>query len=392
MNLFFIPILLGSLASARVDTAKSCDLLKLLRIGEPFFKYQNCIPVALAAMSHDPPTITAFCECARNEIDKLELFKDQLDCTIWPDDPFWRDITLYERAAQDCLIKGKIRKPYMAVEQLNVYRIKENKDVAVEEHTADGTIKLQILPAFDKLEATVQRSSGLRFQKVTVPRNAQVGSAFLGLQPHPTAADMNNTIISISADSNNDALGFAAIKPENVYGRSLQLNDFTTTNVGADMATDTNAMFASVETLMRAIKNRKGWRPGNALAFILEYTHGANFEAVAATGKNGPVLVVHIKEQKGGDSGGSGGSGGSTNNDGNEKSEANSEKKKLGGGWIFLIILLIFGLIGGGVYAGFYYNQNRTRFTSFKQETQFKAFKDDEHYNEYDPPAQTTAI
>lgn len=319
------------------------------------------------------PTIDEYCDCAVNEIDKLDQYKNELACTLWPGDNYWRTFSLYERAKQACVPRGKPMKPWFADDLMDIYKITHSEDDAQE-----GVVNRAVQTSGSPLIVNKDYMAALRFRDLNIEQGANVKGAFMGLQPYANAGDMNNTMVTVSVEKNDNS---KVIKPKsgNISNRELAAKKFTIMNVGADINSvdgtrSQNLIWHDVKSQLKYTVMMNRWAPGNAMTLILDYNAGQDLRVYSADSSQGlpPMLLIQI--------------GDAADEPPLQMNSADDDTKGMSGGAVFGIVLICLISVGAIAYGAMYYSNNKTLFTSFRQDAQFEAFQDDEAAKGYAPP------
>jgi len=334
--------------------------------------------LALQYVRGQTPTITEFCNCARNEIDKLDSYKDLLGCTLWPDDNYWRTFTLYQRASQSCTIRKVPKYPELAKDTMDIYYVKNSKDDGNEDSDRDVKLGKSVLVA-DVSMPTI----AIRYTNLNIPRGATIYGAYMGLQPSEHAGDMNSTIITVSVEQSENSPALREVR-ENISSRLMEPSAYTILNVGVVMPDPAaNLMFQNVQPQLEAVTRKQNWQRGNAMTLLLDFKSGSPLMVYAEdqTEANhiGPILLINIKDVPGPDV------------PGPPEAAIQGGGSGLSSGAKFVIVLVVLVLVAAGAYGLNYYWKNKTLFTSFRQDSQFQAFTEDEGLEtQYSPPEETT--
>lgn len=347
------------------------------------FNYQECHPLVIQTLSNQAPTIDEFCNCARNEINQLEDYKSLLDCTLWPNDNYWRTFTLYQRAKQACVPRGQPKVKWMAEDVMEIYRLTKSSDDAMEAHQ-----NLAVTTSSPVLIVDALTLGALRFDHLNINQGAKVLGAYLGMQPSGGAADMNNTVVTISVEATNGNSAAFRARDGDISNRVLDRKALTTMIVGAAMPSKARKMmWTNVAPQLKSTVKKKSFERGNAMTLVMDYTSGQALRVLSAdtapaTGI-GPMMLVYLQGLESGGSAQRSTNGGSSDNGG------------MSGGAVFGVILVVFLSLGAIGYGAMYYSKNKTLFTSFRQDTQFKAFHDengDGQASAYAPPSGNSAV
>merc|ERR1712039_19592 len=168
----------------------------------------------------------------------------------------------------------------------------------------------------------------------------------------------------------NDNSGALNTKNGDISNRELAPKDFNLMNVGADINAVSGALsqeliWHDVKAQLKYAVKLNRWKPGNAVTMILDYNSGQDLRVYSSVSSQGlpPMMLINIKDSA---------------NEAPLQLSTDDGKSGMSGGAVFGIVLICLISIGAIAYGAKYYSNNKTLFTSFRQDAQFEAFQDDE--------------
>jgi hypothetical protein len=162
-------------------------------------------------------------------------------------------------------------------------QVSQSSDDASQNGTgAAGVITGVTIPLGQHSGAAGTFFAGFRFQNVTIPQGATIGSASIS----PNFAGATNTGISTMLGEAADNSATFGTSTNNISGRS------TTTNTASwDTSTVASSGFQpspDLTAIIQEIVNRSGWASGNALSILFQTSHATISSGVVNTYDQSP--------------------------------------------------------------------------------------------------------
>jgi hypothetical protein len=168
-------------------------------------------------------------------------------------------------------------------------RVSSSSDDA--EESASGTVSLN----HSYLELVYNKSNqivGMRFNGITIPKNAQITSAYVQFQTR--AISSQATSLTIIGQAIDNPPTFRNVKRDiSSRGRTMALVQWTPAAWTMVNEAGVNQRTPNVSTVIQEIINRPGWSSGNSLVIII--TGSGQRSAWSYNGLSSGAPLLHIE-------------------------------------------------------------------------------------------------
>ena len=162
-------------------------------------------------------------------------------------------------------------------------RINQENDDA-EERTSDGAMTLNSSDLEFITDTPDIQQVGMRFNQITVPKNATIGSAFIQFTTDET--DTVSTNLTIKGEANDNSPIFTN-SPNNISARTTTASSVAWSPASWSVvgAAGNDQKTPDLKTIVQEIVNRSNWESGNSIVFIVNGTGKRTAESI-----NGAII------------------------------------------------------------------------------------------------------
>ncbi len=158
-----------------------------------------------------------------------------------------------------------------------------------EEVVSSGSMGLTSTDLELGADGGVSQWVGMRFNNISIPRNASILNAYVEFEVDETGSDP--TSVAIQGQASDNAATFATAT-RNISSRARTTAQVSWNNIPAWTTISAKSQTPSISSIIQEIVNRPGWASGNSIVIIISGTGRRTAEAYNGEIPAAPKLVI----------------------------------------------------------------------------------------------------